>query len=168
MSSSIDAVISRAPAKINVVLRVLDRRADGYHTLDTLFHSIAIFDTVICRRRPGPLALRCSAAGVPLDESNLVWRAACALWQALGRAGDPVDVEITLSKRIPLQAGLGGGSSDAAATLRCLSRLWSADRNSERLHQIAASVGADAPFFLLGGAARGTDRGDALIRVSEH
>ena len=114
----------RAHAKINLDLRVLGPRLDGYHELRTVFQSLALHDVIECVAREGPLAIECDTAGVPLDDSNLVWRAAEALWRALRRPGRARDVVIRLQKHIPLQAGLGGGSSDAAATLMALARLW--------------------------------------------
>src|SRR5437868_15422001 len=110
------SVMVRAHAKINLDLRVLGMRADGFHELRTVFQAIALHDTVTCVARGGPLALECDVAGVPLDESNLVWRAAQALWRALRRPGPVCDVSIRLEKRIPVEAGLGGGSADGAGT----------------------------------------------------
>ena len=107
----------RAHAKINLDLRVLGTRPDGFHELRTVFQAISLHDTVECVAREGPFALDCDVAGVPLDASNLVWRAADALWRAVRRDGPVRDVQVRLAKRIPLQAGLGGGSADAAATL---------------------------------------------------
>src|SRR5262245_19278562 len=104
-----------APAKINLALQVCGRRPDGYHELRTIFQSLALHDSLTIRFRRGPLVLTCSDAGCPSDGTNLVWRACDALWRASGRKGRPRDVEIHLIKRIPMQAGLGGGSSDAAA-----------------------------------------------------
>ena len=104
----------RAHAKVNLDLRVLGTRADGYHELRTVLQSIELHDVLTCVERPGAFGLKCRTSGVPLDDSNLVWRAAAALWQALGREGDPRDAVITIDKRIPMQAGLGGGSGDAS------------------------------------------------------
>src|SRR5688572_2509598 len=108
----------RAPGKINLSLHVVGVRADGYHELRTIFQSIALHDTLTIRGRNGPFALQCDDPACPADRTNLVWRAAECAWAAAGRRGVLRDVEIHLAKRIPLQAGLGGGSSDAAATLR--------------------------------------------------
>jgi 4-diphosphocytidyl-2-C-methyl-D-erythritol kinase len=114
----------RAHAKINLDLRVLGTRADGYHELRTVFQAIALHDVVECVPEEGAFAIECTVPGVPLDESNLVWRAAQALWHALRRPGPVRGVTIRLQKGIPLQSGLGGGSSDAAAALRALATLW--------------------------------------------
>src|SRR5688572_1344762 len=117
-------VTVRAHAKINLELRVLGVRGDGYHELRTVFQSVAIHDRLTCVERPGPFLLQCSPPGVPRDERNLIWRAAAALWRAVGREGEVRDVSIALTKQIPMQGGLGGGSADAAAAIRGLLRLW--------------------------------------------
>ena len=151
----------RAHAKVNLDLRVLGTRADGYHELRTVFQSVELHDTLTCVERPGAFALKCRASGVPLDETNLVWRAGAALWQALGRAGDPQDTLVTIDKRIPMQAGLGGGSGDAAAALLALGRLWGGAPVT-LLREVASRIGADVPFFLSGGTALGLGRGEEI------
>jgi 4-diphosphocytidyl-2-C-methyl-D-erythritol kinase len=98
---------------------------------------------------------------VPLDDSNLVWHAAAALWQALGRSGNPSDPTVAIDKRIPLQAGLGGGSANAAAALLALGRLWGGAPVS-LLRDVASRIGADVPFFLSGGTALGLGRGEEI------
>src|SRR4029450_12904417 len=98
----------RAHGKVNLDLRVLGVRADGYHELRTVFQTIELHDTLVCAERPGPFALGCRAPGVPLDAGNLVWKAAAALWTALGRAGEVRDTVVRIDKKIPVQAGLGG------------------------------------------------------------
>jgi 4-diphosphocytidyl-2-C-methyl-D-erythritol kinase len=150
----------RAYAKINLSLRVLGVRQDGYHELRTILQSIALHDTLTVRNRRGPFTLQCDDPDCPADRRNLVWRAAERVWEASGRLGDMRDVEIRLAKSIPLQAGLGGGSSDAAAALRVLASLW--HLKNPPLSEIAASLGADVPYFLEGGTVLGLDRGDVL------
>ena len=161
------AVTIRAHAKINLDLRVLGPRLDGYHELRTVFQSIALHDVIDCVAREGPLAIECETAGVPLDASNLVWRAAEALWRALRRPGPARDVVIRIQKNIPLQAGLGGGSSDAAATLIALARLWKVPVKPVQLTDVAAALGADVPFFLAGGTALGLGRGDEVYPLAD-
>src|SRR5579862_3323324 len=161
------AITVRACAKINLTLRITGVRADGYHELRSVFQSLALHDTLICARRRGPFAIECDEPGCPTDASNLVWRAAEGLWRAAGRQGLPRDVVVRIVKRIPLQSGLGGGSSDAAAALRGLSRLWRLRVTFDTTHAIAASIGADVPFFLEGGAALGLERGDLLFPLRE-
>jgi 4-diphosphocytidyl-2-C-methyl-D-erythritol kinase len=156
------ALSIRAHAKINLSLQVSGRRADGYHDLRTLFQSISLHDTLVFSRHDGPFELHCREAGVPSDRHNLVWKAGALLWDALGRAGDPRGVAVEIRKRIPPQAGLGGGSADGAAALVALARLWGAAPGEGALTRLAAELGADVPFFLVGGTALGLGRGDAI------
>ena len=159
------AVVVRAPAKLNLDLRILGRRSDGYHELRTLFQSIALHDTLKFRRRRGRLTVRGRNPDVPRDERNLVWDAARRLWGSLGRRGDPEGVAVTITKRIPMAAGLGGGSSDAASALRGLCALWEVSPSLGRLRELGASVGADVPYFFTGGLSLGTGRGARLRRL---
>lgn len=152
----------RAHAKINLDLRVAAKGADGFHDLRTVLQSIALHDTLTLRVSDGPCRVRCATVGVPPDTDNLVWMAANSLWAELGHAGDVRGVTITIQKRIPIAAGLGGGTSDAVAALRGLCRLWGARLPSQRLVEVARQVGADGPFFLLGGTALGLGHGDEL------
>jgi 4-diphosphocytidyl-2-C-methyl-D-erythritol kinase len=151
----------RAHAKVNLDLRVLGVRLDGYHELRTVFQTIELHDILVCEERPGALVLKCRTPGVPLDSSNLVWKAATALWAALGRAGDVCDTQITFEKQIPVEAGLGGGSADAAAALLALARLWGGAAMS-LLREVAGGIGSDVPFFLSGGTALGLGRGEEI------
>ena len=151
----------RAHAKVNLDLRVLGVRADGYHELRTVFQGIELHDTLVCAEMPGPFTLKCRTPGVPLDQTNLIWRAAAALWTALGRAGGVRDAVIRIDKQIPLEAGLGGGSSDAAAALVALGRLWGGAPIT-LLREVGATIGADVPFFLSGGTALGLGRGEEI------
>ena len=151
----------RAHAKVNLDLRVLGIRSDGYHELRTVFQTIELHDTLVCSDAPGPFTLKCKAPGVPLDNRNLVWQAASALWTALGRAGDVRDTVVSIDKKIPIQAGLGGGSADAAAALVGLGRLWGGAPLS-LLREVGATIGADVPFFLSGGTALGLGRGEEI------
>jgi 4-diphosphocytidyl-2-C-methyl-D-erythritol kinase len=160
------AVRVSAYAKINLSLRVLGLRPDGYHELRTIFQSIALHDTLTVRARRGPFTLQCDDPECPADETNLVWRAAQGVWKASGRRGAVRDVQIRLAKRIPLRAGLGGGSSDAAAAIRLLGSLWRV--KATPLREIAATLGADVPFFLAGGTVLGLDRGDLLYPLVDH
>ncbi|HET9358793.1 MAG TPA: hypothetical protein VFO58_03540, partial [Vicinamibacterales bacterium] len=154
-TASVKAITVRAHAKINLDLRVLGMRPDGFHELRTVFQAVALHDSVECIPRRGPLAIECEMAGVPLDRSNLAWRAAEALWRALRRDGEVRDILIRLHKRIPLQGGLGGGSTDAAATLLALCRAWRVPVRANQLVDVASVLGADVPFFLSGGTALG-------------
>ena len=157
----------RAFAKINLDLRVLGTRADGFHELRTVFQAISLHDIVECVPREGPFAIECSTAGIPLDRGNLVWKAAAALWRSLRRTGPVQGVTVRLTKNIPLQAGLGGGSADAAATLLALARLWRVPVRPAQLTDVAATLGADVPFFLSGGTALGLGRGDEVYPLAD-
>ncbi len=161
------AITIRAHAKINLDLRVLGTRPDGFHELRTVFQAISLHDTITCVPREGPFTIECATAGVPLDRSNLVWRAAEKLWTALRRTGPLRDVVVRLDKRIPLQAGLGGGSADAAATLMALARTWRVPLKPAQLTDVAATLGADVPFFLAGGTALGLGRGDEIYPLAD-
>jgi 4-diphosphocytidyl-2-C-methyl-D-erythritol kinase len=151
----------RAHAKVNLDLRVLGVRADGYHELRTVFQTIELHDTLVCTDTPGPFTLKCRVPGVPLDAGNLVWKAAAALWKALGRNGEIRDAVVQIDKKIPVEAGLGGGSADAAAALLALARLWGGAPVT-LLREVGATIGADVPFFLSGGTALGLGRGEEI------
>jgi 4-diphosphocytidyl-2-C-methyl-D-erythritol kinase len=155
----------RAFAKINRSLRVLGTRADGYHELRTIFQSIALHDTLTFRPTRGPFVLTCDDPACPTDATNLVARAAARMWKASGRRGVPSGVAIDLTKRIPMQAGLGGGSSDGAAALRALAKRWHVA--DAKVVDAAEALGADVPYFLEGGAMLGLERGDLLFRLAE-
>ena len=154
-----------APAKINLDLRVLGTRRDGFHDLRTLFHSIELHDTLSFRCRAGPMTVRSRMPGVPQDRENIVWRAARELWTALGRRGQPRDVAVSIGKAIPMAAGLGGGSSDAACALRGLCALWEVAPGHVCLQRVASRIGSDVPFFLDGGVALASGRGERVRRV---
>ena len=155
----------RAPAKINLDLRVLRRRPDGFHEVATILQSVALHDTLSITARRGPLTVRSAAAAVPRDRDNLVWTAAAALWRALGRSGDPAGAAVVVRKRIPAAAGLGGASSDAASALRGLRSWWAPAASPRLLEDVAARVGSDVPFFLRGGTVRAGGRGERLRRL---
>jgi 4-diphosphocytidyl-2-C-methyl-D-erythritol kinase len=161
------SVVLRPTAKINLTLRVGPKRADGYHDVQTLLQSIALGDTITFTRRSGPLALQSRAPGIPTDRTNLVWRAAEVLWKAAGKAGEPRDVHVRLEKQIPAAAGLGGGSADAAAALVGLNEVWDLRRPLRDLIRMAAELGSDVPFFLVGGTALATGRGEQVYPVDD-
>ena len=149
----------QAPAKLNLSLRVLGKRADGYHDIDTLMVKVpGLCDSLELRPHAG-FAFTCDDPELPADESNLVVRAARAYETAAGIA---CDCAITLKKSIPHGAGLGGGSSDAATTLLGLDQWHDGRLGPARLLEIAAALGSDVPFFLSRGAARCTGRGEII------
>jgi 4-diphosphocytidyl-2-C-methyl-D-erythritol kinase len=152
-------VLVPAFAKVNLTLEVLGRRADGYHELASVMQTISLHDTIALRPAPdGARSLTCDLPAIAGDQ-NLVLRAAHALARA---AGCPSGVAIELHKETPLQAGLGGGSSDAASVLLALARLWEYELPADRLATLAADLGSDVPFFLAGGAALVTGRGEGV------
>lgn len=145
-------------AKVNLVLEVLGKRDDGYHELITVMQAVDLSDRITLEDADG-LELRSRSADVPADGRNLALRAARALRDASGTSRG---ARITLDKRIPVAAGLGGGSSDAAAVLLGLNRLWRLRWPVERLDEVATTLGMDVPFFLRGGAARASGRGERI------
>ena len=147
-----------AAAKVNLALEVLGRRADGYHEIATVMQAVELSDRVVLED-VDTLELRTAAPGVPTDASNLALRAAMTLREA---AGIDRGVRVTLDKQIPVAAGLGGGSTDAAAVLLGLNRLWGLRWPVARLAEVAVMLGMDVPFFLRGGAAFATGRGEKL------
>lgn len=141
-------------------MRVLGKRDDGYHEIDTVLQTVSLHDTITFEETiDDVIRLWCDVRSVPVDKTNLVWRAAAALRERYSiRRG----VRIRLEKSIPAEAGLGGGSSDAAATLIALAFLWEIEMSADDLAQIAEGLGSDVPFFLYGGTARATGRGSAV------
>ena len=155
-------------AKINLDLRILGTRPDGYHDLRTVFQSLALFDNVTVTARRGPLAVTCDEPDIPTDQRNLVWKAASLLHRvATGKSSAPRDIAIDLRKRVPSEAGLGGGSSNAAMTLLALNKLWKLDLDLATLTRIGARLGADVPYFLVGGTALGLGRGDDIYPLAD-
>jgi 4-diphosphocytidyl-2-C-methyl-D-erythritol kinase len=157
----------RAFAKVNLDLRVLQRRDDGYHEIRTLFQTLDLHDTLTFRTTRAPFAIEASGEPIPVDHTNIVWKAAQAVWTVIGCLGEPHGMSVQIVKRIPVQAGLGGGSSDAAAALIALNRLWNARLSPIVLFDLARTIGADVPFFLLGGTALGVGRGDVLYPLAD-
>lgn len=155
-------------AKINLDLRILGTRADGYHDLKTIFQSLALFDSVNVTSRRGPLVVTCDEPDIPTDQRNLVWKAASLLHRtATGKSSAPTGIAIELRKRIPSEAGLGGGSSNAAMTLLALNKLWKLDLDLASLTRIGARLGADVPYFMHGGTSLGLGRGDDIYPLTD-
>lgn len=157
-----ESIRVRTPAKINLFLRVLGRRPDGYHDLETLFQAIDLWDELVIRESAGETTL--SVPGFPALETddNLVLQAVRWMEEQSGRR---ISVDICLRKRIPIAGGLGGGSSDAAATLVGLRTLLDLSVSDTDLRHVAAKLGADVPFFLMGGSAVGEGIGERLTPV---
>jgi 4-diphosphocytidyl-2-C-methyl-D-erythritol kinase len=173
-------MIVSAPAKINLYLRVVGRRPDGYHEIETIFQTIALADTLaftlsaLCSPLSAgrEILLECDDPSLPTDEKNLIIRAARALIATEQLTNEEQRAcaqrtSIRLQKRIPVAGGLGGGSSNAAATLLALRRLWNLEIPDEALHALAAELGSDVPFFLRGGAALATGRGEILTPLPD-
>ncbi|MCY1503609.1 4-diphosphocytidyl-2-C-methyl-D-erythritol kinase [compost metagenome] len=165
MTASIPAhaeLILPAPAKLNLMLHILGRRADGYHELQTLFQFLDHGDELgFARRADGEIRLHSDIAGVPHD-SNLIVRAARQLQQ---QSGCRLGADIWLDKRLPMGGGIGGGSSDAATTLLGLDRLWQLGWDEERLAALGLGLGADVPVFVRGRAAFAEGVGERLQAV---
>ena len=148
-----------SPAKINLYLRILGKRPDGYHELETVMLPLDFGDQIALQSRKAGITLACDDPRLPTDDSNLALRAARVMAEAFGTERS---AKIGLKKRTPLAAGLGGGSSNAAATLLGLDRLWKLNAPSEKLHTLAASLGSDINFFMAGGAALCRGRGEKI------
>lgn len=154
-------IVANAPAKVNLCLAVGERRADGYHSVDTVLHCLSLADTVTVEPAD-KLALHCHpSVGIP-DERNLAYKAAVAFAE---KTGLPASVDIRVEKRIPQGAGLAGGSSDAAAVIAALAQLNGIESTDPRCLAAAAQLGADIAFFLHGPAALMTGRGEELVRT---
>lgn len=157
-------VLVSAPAKVNIALRVGPPRLDGFHPLNTVFEALDIFDDIVVHEAEGEITCEVSGVpgceGLPLDEQNLAVRAALLVRE---RYGDPVmGAHISITKRIPLAGGMAGGSADAAGTLLGVNKLWGLGLTPDVLHELAAELGSDVPFALVGSVALGRGRGEKL------
>lgn len=160
-----DACEIAAPAKTNLWLRILGKRGDGYHEIETRMVSLGLADRLRLKWRDGEgIAMRCSDPGLPTGENNLVVKAVRALEARTGRR---FDVAIDLEKHIPHGAGLGGGSSDAAAVLRALNGMASLALSETELAEVGATVGSDVPFFVYGRACNCRGRGEIVEPLSD-
>lgn len=158
-----DPVRVRACAKINLGLKVMGRRGDGYHDILSVFQTLDLHDLLTFEpAETGRIEIVCDDAGMPTDRENLIYRAVEALW---GHIQKTPGVRVTLEKRIPVGGGLGGGSSDAAATLVTLNRLWASHLPEAELYALAGELGSDVPFFLRYGTAIVTGRGERFRYV---
>ena len=152
--------VEQAVAKLNLGLKILNRRADGYHNILSVFQAIDLCDVLeFDTAAHGTTEIVCDTPGIPTGPENLVYRAVDAVRSATGATHG---LHIRLIKKIPVGAGLGGGSSDAAATLRALNRMWGLCFSNAELHDLAAGLGSDVPFFLQGGTALVTGRGEQI------
>jgi 4-diphosphocytidyl-2-C-methyl-D-erythritol kinase len=149
----------KSPCKVNLLLNILGRRPDGFHELETILHPVNVCDRLTFERDAHGIKLMCDDATLPTDGQNLVHRATTAFLQA---AKITDGVRIHLEKKIPLAAGLGGGSGNAATTLLALNELFDRPLASEKLHELATALGSDVPFFLQNKPALATGRGEKI------
>lgn len=153
-------------AKLNLTLDVLGKREDGYHDLKSVMQTISVRDDIEIDVDTGkPWCLKCDKEGIPTDESNLAWKAAKVYCDATGK--DPNGIEIRITKRIPSQAGMGGGSADAAAVLRALNRYFGEPLSILALAELGADVGSDVPFCVIGGTAMVEGRGERIRKLPD-
>ena len=153
-------------AKLNLTLDVLGKREDGYHDLQSVMQTISVRDDIEIDIDTGkPWKLICDKEGIPCDEKNLAWKAAKIYCDALGY--DPNGLEIRITKRIPSQAGMGGGSADAAAVLRALNRYYGEPLSIWALAELGAQVGSDVPFCVVGGTCMCEGRGEKLRKLAD-
>ena len=155
-----------AYAKLNLTLDVLGKREDGYHDLKSVMQTISVRDDIEIDVGTGkPWCLHCDKEGIPCDERNLAWKAAKVYLDTIGK--DPDGLEIRITKRIPSQAGMGGGSADAAAVLRALNRHYDYPLSIAALAELGGLVGSDVPFCVLGGTAVAEGRGEKLRKLPD-
>ena len=156
-----DTLTIKAPAKINLILRILGKRSDGFHELRSLMLTTGLCDQLRFESAPpGVLEIECNDPGVPVDETNLIHRAATAL---RNRLGHNLGCRVKLDKHIPTGGGMGGGSSDAASTLIALNQLWDGRLSTEELSEIGSGIGSDIPFFFSAPCAIVTGRGEQVV-----
>ena len=153
-------------AKLNLTLDVLDKREDGYHDIKSIMQTVSIRDDIEIDVGTGlPWSLSCNQEGIPTDSRNLAWKAAEVFFEATGKNPDGIAIRIT--KRIPMEAGMAGGSADAAAVLRALNRHYDAPFSILALAELGASVGSDVPFCVLCGTAMAEGRGERLRKLPD-
>jgi 4-diphosphocytidyl-2-C-methyl-D-erythritol kinase len=155
----LDRLILKSPAKINLLLKVLAKREDGYHDILTLMQALDLCDDIEMEKTKAGIRVTCDNPGCPQDENNLAYKAASLLFREERFDGG---IKINITKRIPLASGLGGGSSNAAATLKGLNQLFELGMPLSRLHDLAAQLGSDVPFFLFPGQALAKGRGEII------
>ena len=156
----------KAYAKLNLTLDVLGKRQDGYHDLKSVMQTVSLFDNIEIDVDTGkPWTIRCNVEGIPCDERNLVWKAARAYFDVIGK--EPDGIEIRIEKRIPSGAGMGGGSADAAAVLRILNRYYNSPLSLSELTDVGAKLGSDVPFCVVGGTVMCEGRGEILRKLPD-
>lgn len=161
-NSAINRISFKAPAKINLFLEISGKRDDGYHEIETVMQEIDLVDNLQFEEIREGVKLKCNDKNIPSDENNLVCKAANLI---LNECGIKKGVLISLEKNIPVGAGLGGGSSDAAATLKALNLLWKIGLNDAELMEFAAKLGSDIPFFIQGKTSLCSGRGEKITPI---
>jgi 4-diphosphocytidyl-2-C-methyl-D-erythritol kinase len=157
-----DGLLARAPAKINLSLLIADKRPDGFYNLETIMHKITFYDELLFEKCEKGIELVCKGLWSPAGQDNLVYKAAKLFYQA---AAKEPEIKITLTKNIPAGSGLGGASSDAAATLLALNKIYDKPLNNNQLHNLTEQLGSDVPFFLAGPMAICTGRGEKVTKL---
>ena len=157
-------VTVEANAKINLTLDILGKRPDGYHEVAMVMQTVGLHDTLTLEKREQGISLNINVPWLKADEKNLAWRAAALVQEEFGLTGG---VHIELTKRIPVAAGLAGGSADAAAVLKGMSELYGLNLSDNKLCELGAKLGSDIPFCLLGGTMLATGRGEVLKRLPD-
>lgn len=156
-------ITKASPAKVNLYLKVLRRREDGYHDILSLMQRISLCDEMTFAPGADGIVIRCPDSPLPEDEENIVYRAAASFFS---RISAPPAIEIIIRKKIPIAAGLGGGSSNAATTLMTLNEISGSPLTGEELQEMGAKLGADVPFFIFGGAAWASGIGDRFTEAA--
>ncbi|MBQ3835396.1 MAG: 4-(cytidine 5'-diphospho)-2-C-methyl-D-erythritol kinase [Elusimicrobia bacterium] len=156
-------MLVQAPAKVNLFLEIINKREDGYHNIESIMHTVSLFDNLeFTEIKENKVELVCSDKNLPVDGRNLVYRAAEKFKKEYNIN---TGIKINLTKNIPMGAGLGGGSSDAAAVLVALNKIWKINDKLHNLEKLAAKLGADVPFFLTGGTAKISGIGDIVEKL---
>jgi len=156
-------MILKAPAKINLYLEIINKRPDGYHNIESIMHTVSLFDILeFTLTSDSEIELSCSDKSLPVDSTNLVYKTAKKMQE---KYGVNRGIKIHLTKNIPMGAGLGGGSSDSAAVIKALNRIWNINASKEELESFAKKIGADVPFFLTGGTAKIEGIGEKVTKI---
>jgi 4-diphosphocytidyl-2-C-methyl-D-erythritol kinase len=159
----IRTITLQSPAKINLCLSVLGRRPDGYHDVEMLMQMVGLFDEVTVSLGGTGISVTCDSPAAPSGEENIAWKAA---WEMLRISGNKAGLTIEIKKKIPVAAGLGGGSGNAAAVLAAMNRLLGMGLDREQLAEIGALIGMDVPFFFFGPTALAQGRGEILTELT--
>ncbi|HRX42419.1 MAG TPA: 4-(cytidine 5'-diphospho)-2-C-methyl-D-erythritol kinase [Clostridia bacterium] len=160
-------IVEKAYAKLNIGLDIIGKMSDGYHSIDTIMQTIELHDLVTADRIPSGILINCSKPDIPTDSRNTVYRAAEVFFAKSVLNTDMTGVRFHIEKNIPVQAGLGGGSSDAAAALRALNSLFCTGYGTDELIELASKVGSDVPFLIEGGTMRARGRGEQLEKMKD-